>query len=223
MIKKIFGILALFLLLMLAMKTEAPAQDIQMNINMFKDVSSKGEAYGISFALSGDLLKKVSRVFIDGPRGRRIWVNNTLNLNDVLLSALNLGSDEFNFWFREGDYKISFSPPGLGKLKVHMTHNFPPTPAVTYPLEGAADVPTNPVITWAPITGIIGLQLRLKDNAGFVFSTDLPINATSYSVPANLLKPNTGYELSLEASVTDLSGTSGLATTMNISFTTMAQ
>ncbi len=221
--KRIIGILALLLFLILAMKTEAPAQDIQMNINMFKDVSSKGETYGISFGLSGDLLKKVSRVFVDGPRGRRIWVNNTLNLNDVLLSALNLGLDEFNFWFPEGDYKISLSPPGFGKLKVHMTHNFPPTPAVLYPLEGAVDVPTNPVITWAPITGIIGLQLRLKDNTGFVFSTNLPINATSYSVPANLLKPNTGYELSVEAKVTDLGGNNGLITTTIISFTTLAQ
>jgi hypothetical protein len=103
-----------------------------------------------------------------------------------------------------------------------MTHNFPSTPAVLYPLEGSTDVPTNPIITWAPITGIIGLQLQLKDDADFVYTTGLPINATSFAVPANVLKPDTRYELSLAAKVADLSG-NGLSTTMIISFTTMAQ
>ncbi len=224
--KKLLVTLALFLFLVAlsGMKTEAFAQDIQMNVNMSKDVSSTGETYGIRFSLSGDQLKKASRIFVDGPRGRRVWVNNTLNLNDILLSALNLGLDEFNLYFPEGDYKISFSPPAIGKLKVHMTHNFPSIPAITSPLDGAVNVPTNPVITWAPITGISGLQLQLTDNAGFVLGTSLPFNATSYAVPANLLKPNTGYELSLEARITDLiNGTSELTTTMTISFTTGAQ
>ena len=168
--KKLLVTLALFLVPLWGMKTEVFAQDIQMSVNMYKDFSSKGETYGASFSLLGDRLKKASRIFVDGPRGKRIWVNNSLNLNDVVLSALNLGPDEFNHWFPVGDYKISFSPPALGQLKVHMTHNFPSPPAVLYPLEGAIDVPTNPVITWAPVTGIIGLQLRLKDNAGFSFS-----------------------------------------------------
>jgi hypothetical protein len=106
-------------------------------------------------------------------------------------------------------------------LTVQMTHNFPSTPAVLYPLEGSKDVPTNPVITWTPVTGIIGLQLQLKDDADFVYTTGLPINATSFAVPANVLKPNTRYELALQAKVTDLSG-NGLSTTMIISFTTVA-
>jgi hypothetical protein len=221
--KKYLVMTALVLLMISGMKTGAMAlEQVQMQINMFKDVSSKGETYGISFSLSDDALKNVSTVIIDGPRGARIRLNNTLNLNDVLLSAVNLSLEEFNRLFPEGDYKINLTPRTLGKLKVHMTHNFPSTPAVTYPLDGSANVPTNLVITWAPITGIIGLQLQLTDNAGFTLSTNLPINATSYSVPANLLKASTGYDLSLEAKVTDFGG-NGLNTTMIISFTTAAQ
>jgi hypothetical protein len=223
MMKKVFGILALVFLVVLGMKTGALAQDVEMHINMFKDVSSNGETYGISFELSNDVLKKVTRAFIDGPRGARIRVNNPLNLNGILLSAVNLSLKEFTRWFPEGDYKINLTPPAFGKLKVHMTHNFPLTPAVLYPLAGSVNVPTNPVITWAPITGIIGLQLQLKDDAGFVFGISLPINATSYSVPANLLNPNTHYELSLGAKVTDLGGNNGLITTMIISFTTVPE
>jgi len=221
--KKYFLMVALVLLMISGMKTGAVAQDqVLMDVNMFKNVSSKGESYGISFGLSNDALKKVSKVYIKGPRGARILVNNTLNLNDMVLSAVNLSLDEFNRWFPEGNYKITFFPPVFGKLAVQMTHNFPSTPAVLYPLEGSKDVPTNPIITWAPITGVIGLQLQLKDDADFAFSTGLPINATSYAVPANLLKPNTRYELSLGARTTVSDG-NGLITTMIISFTTVAQ
>jgi hypothetical protein len=138
------------------------------------------------------------------------------------LSAFNLSLAEFNRWFPEGNYKISLTPPTYGNLSVPMTHNFPSTPAVISPLEGSKDVPTNPVIRWAPITGIVGLQLQLKDDADFAFSTGLPINATSYAVPANLLKLNTRYELSLGARTT-VSNENGLTTTTIISFTTVAQ
>jgi len=217
-----FAILSSVILILLGMAFAVQAQDVEMHLNMFKEVSSGGEAYGIRFGLSNDVLKKVSRVFIRGPRGRRIWVNNTLNLNEILLSAVGLSRQEFNLWFPEGEYQISLSPPAFGKLEVQMTHNFPSTPAVIYPLEGSVDVPTNPVITWGPITDIIGLRLQLKDDAGFVFGAGLPINATSYAVPADLLKPNTRYELSLEAKVTDFGG-NGLSTTMLISFTTLPQ
>jgi hypothetical protein len=221
--KKILGVLVLAFIGILGMETGAMAlEQVQTQINMFKDVSSKGETYGISFALSDDALKNVNTVVVDGPRGARVRLNNTLDLNDILLSAVNLSLEEFNRLFPEGNYKIDLTPRTLGGLKVHMTHNFPSTPAVTYPLDGSVNVPANPVITWAPITGIIGLQLQLTDNAGFVLSMNLPINATSYIVPTNLLKASTGYDLSLEAKVTDFGG-NGLNTTMIISFTTAAQ
>jgi hypothetical protein len=221
--KKYFYIGVLVVLMISGMKTGAVAQDqVLISIHMFKDVSSKGETYGIRFDLSDDALKKVTRVYIKGPRGARIWVNNTLNLNDMVLSAVNLTLDEFNRWFPEGKYVITLTPAAFGNLTVQMTHNFPSTPAVLYPLDGSKDVPTNPVITWTPVTGIIGLQLQLKDDVGFVYSTGLPINATSFAVPANVLKPNTRYELALQAKVTDLSG-NGLITTMIISFTTVVQ
>ena len=223
--KKAFGILMVAFIVILGMDTGVMAQEqVQMNISMSKNVSSKGDTYGISFDLSNDTLKTVSRIVIVGPRGQRILINNPLNLNDLHLAVVNLGLNEFNRLFPEGYYKIDLTPSAFGKLKIHMPHNFPSTPAITSPLDGSVNVPTDPVITWAPITGITGLQLQLTDNAGFVLSTNLPINATSYIVPTNLLKANTGYEVSLEAKVTDLiNGTSEFDTTMTISFTTAAQ
>lgn len=221
--KKLIRILALIFLIMLGINTAVMAQnEVQMQITMFKDVSLNGETYGISFDVSGEKLRNVTRVLIDGPRGRRVPITNPLKLNLVSVSVDNLSLVDFNFWFPEGDYKITLTPPSYGKLKVHMTHNFPSTPAVLYPLEGSADVPTNLVITWAPITSIMGLRLELKNDAGFAFGIELPINATSYTVPLNLLRPNAGYQLLLEAKVTDFTG-NGLITTQTISFATKAQ
>ncbi len=70
--KKCLGMLILISLFVFGMKPCAMAQDeVQMRVNMFKDVSSNGEVYGISFDVTGDRLKNVYRVFVDGPRGRR--------------------------------------------------------------------------------------------------------------------------------------------------------
>ncbi len=220
--KKIFGILMLVFLSVFGMKPWATAQNnVQMQMNMFKDVSSNGETtYGTSFDVSNDVLKNVVRVFVEGPAGRRIWVNNTLNLNGILLSATNLSSEQFNHWFPEGGYRILLSPPVFGKLVINMTHNFPSTPAVLYPLDGSSGVPTNPIILWAPMTGIDSLRLQLKSDAGFSLGIDLPTNAISYRVPEGLLSPNTQYDLSLGAKKAVDSGGNGLVTTTLSSFTT---
>ncbi len=219
--KKLFGILALILLGVLALIPDALAQsNVEMQVKMYKDVSSKGETYGISFELSNDVLKKVTRVYVQGPRGARIWVNNTLDLNGIVLSAVNLSSKEFRRWFPEGNYSIILTPPTFRKLEVSLTHDFPPTPAVLSPLDGSEGVPTNPIILWTPVTGITDLRLQLKNDAGFSLSFDLPTNATSYSVPAGLLNPNTLYELSLEGKKATDSEGNGLVTTTLISFRT---
>ena len=222
--KRCFVMMALVFLTISGMKTEVMAQDqVSMSISMYKNFSSAGETYGISFDLSNDALKKVTSVSIKGPKAPKIVANNPLDLNDMALSAVNLSLADFNRWFPEGNYKISTIPARFGILSVPVTHNFPSTPAVLYPLEGSSDVPTNPVITWTSVTGIIGLRLQLKnDDIDFVYSTGLPVNATSFAVPANVLKPNTRYELSLQAKGTDVSG-NGLSTTMTLSFITMAQ
>ena len=218
--KKIFGILMLIFLLVFGLKPLAMAQNnVQSQINMFKDVSSKGQTYGISFEVSNDVLKKVKRVYIWGPAGARIWVNNTLDLNGILLSAVNLSLDEFNRWFPEGDYRITLTPP-FGNLLVSMTHNFPPTPVVLSPVDGSVSVPTNPTILWAPMTGITSLRLQLKNDAGFSLGIDLPTNAISYKVPEGLLSPNTQYDLSLGGKIAIDSGGNGSVTTTLISFTT---
>lgn len=117
---------------------------------------------------------------------------------------------------------MNLTPAQLGRVRVEMTHNFPPVPVILSPIEGSVNVSTHPDIVWAPVTGINSLRLRLKDDAGFEFGLDLPFNTTSYGVPENLLKLNTRYEVSLDAKMTD-SGGNGLITTSTISFTTGAQ
>jgi len=223
MIKKTAGILALVFLVMFGIGTGALAQgQVQMQITMYKDASSAGETYGVSFDFYGDDLRRAARVMIDGPRGKRILLSNSLRLNRISLAVDGLSFPEFDIWFPEGRYLMNLTPAALGRVRVEMTHNFPPVPVIISPVEGSVDVSTHPVIAWVPVTGINSLRLRLKDDAGFEFGVDLPFNTTSYDVPENLLKPNTRYEVSLDAKMTD-SGGNGLITTATISFTTLAQ
>jgi hypothetical protein len=210
----------LVFVMVLGAKAGIMAQEkVLISVNMFKDVSTLGETYGISFDLADEVLKKVAQVYVWGPKGARIWVNNTLDLNDISLSAVNLTLEEFNRWFPPGTYRIDIKPMSYGSLTVSMTHNFPPAPAIINPLQGAVNVSTNPIILWAPVTGITSLQLQIRDAADFVLNVDLPVNATSYAVPENLLTPNTRYDLAIRAKAI-VSGRSGLTTTSRISFTT---
>ena len=83
-----------------------------------------------------------------------------------------------------------------------MTHDFPQTPIITYPADGATDVPLTPTIEWEPLSNIGGLYLDIQGE-GLEFDVDLPTDTTSFTFVIGVLRPNTQYELHLEAEISD--------------------
>ena len=56
-----------------------------MDIDMEKHTYSYGEFYGIEIELEGNGVKNVQLVLINTPNGKRMWLKNSLGLNEICL------------------------------------------------------------------------------------------------------------------------------------------
>jgi hypothetical protein len=216
--KRLTIIFGLIFFLILNLKAGANAQDeIQRRIIMYKNISSLGESYGIDFELWGENLKRVNRLSIRVPNGKKIQFSNRLNFNNFLFSSDNMNFTQFNRQFPEGEYEINFSPRWFGKFAVNMIYNFP-DPLISYPSDGDTNIPLNLTFQWDLLENIENLTITIKSLA-YELINDLPTNATSFTPPLGDLGPNTQYEVSLRAEGIDFEG-NRLVTTHTISFTT---
>jgi len=218
--KKLTIILPLVILMMLGMKSSVMAQDdiqdIQKFITMFKESSSAGELYGVQFDLFGASFKKVDKIIIKTPKGKKMSFKNRLEFNKFLFLSDHMLFEDFEKQFPEGEYEIELSPGKYGKFAINMLYNFP-NPAITYPPDGALGVPTHLTVLWQPLAGINELTITIR-SASVSFSNSLPIDATSFEVYQDLL-PNTLHEVSLQATTTDFEG-NALVTTQSVFFIT---
>lgn len=175
--------------------------DVEMDIHLFKYVSSDGESYEIDFEIEGEDVKKVKIIMIKTPTGKKMVLKNSLGFDEIKLSTTH-NYDEFKKKFPEGEYSITFLPKKYGSLKVDITHDFTENPVITYPEDGATNVSLAPTITWEALNNIDGLVIHIEtaEEGGndIEFEIDLSKDATSYTIPSGLLQPNTEYELALE-------------------------
>ncbi|MGD0917066.1 MAG: Ig-like domain-containing protein [Thermodesulfobacteriota bacterium] len=219
--KKLAIIFSLIFVMILGLRATVMAQDeIQARITMYKYVSSTGESYSIKFEIFGQELKNVNKVSINVPSRRRLLVHNNLEFDGIQFSKDSMSYAEFRKRFPEGEYEINLTPRRYGRFKMGMAYNFP-NPVITSPADGATDVPLNPTIRWEPLNNVNSLSLKAI-SANHTFSTDLPVDATSFTAGYDYLEPNTQYDLSLEATTIDFKG-NALVSTYTISFTTIAK
>jgi hypothetical protein len=181
------------------------AQDgLTISLITRKDVSASGESYKVNFDLEGDVLKNTRKVYITVPQNKNMMIRNRLNLNKVTLESINTSYDDFIEAFPEGTYNfILFPRPFKNSRNVLMSHDFPNTPVLIYPTDGAATVPLTPIIEWAQFSSsdIDNLFLEIK-GIGLNYRIELLPNTTSLALPIGLLKPITQYTLSLGAKKT---------------------
>jgi hypothetical protein len=224
--KRIMRVCALFFVLVFGFNCNSFAEnDIYIDVDMWKDVFSHGEYYGCEIEIEGYAVKDVDWVLVLVPSNELLCVRNTLGLNELGFEAWGMRYEEFASRFPVGLYTVFLLPQLAQSMSVHMNHNFPATPVITYPADGATNVPTDATITWEPMTGIHVLYLSIENKSGQLdleLEIDLPINSTSFTLPTGLLQSNTEYELWLEAEISDGRG-NDLETCRCVYFTTAGE
>jgi len=219
--KKFTTIFVLVFLAILGLKASVMAQDeIQAHITMYHYVSSVDESYAVKFEISGNQVKDVRKILVETPDRERLSFHNRLEFDQFLFSRDGMSFAEFKKRFPEGVYEINLTPRRYGRFKINIVYNFP-DPVITSPADEATNVPLDPPVQWGPLSNISRLSLTAR-SANHMFSTDLPIDATSFTAGYDYLMPNTRYDLSLEATSTDFEG-NALVSTQTISFTTVAE
>jgi len=196
--------------------------DLTISLIVRKEVSTSGESYRVNFDLEGDVLKNTRKVHIAVPRNKNMLIRNRLNLNKITLESINTSYEDFIESFPEGTYNFYLFPrPFKNSRSVLMSHDFPNTPVLIYPTDGAATVPLTPIIVWAPFNSsdIDNLFLEIK-GVGLNYRIELLPNTITLALPIGLLKPITQYTLSLGAKKTTDSQGSYRESARVITFTT---
>lgn len=197
-----------------AHRTGIPFDDGTLNIEVN---STDGDA-GIQLFLDGEPWRSVE---IRAPDGRKLVdVDATGRLKDFGLTELfsesneppfeELPLEEFLTRFPEGEYRLSGTTVEGERLSgtATLTHAIPPGPAIVAPEEDAVVPPDALVVEWEqveePGIDIIGYQVVVeREDPLRVFQVDLPATATSVTVPAEFLEPDTEHKvevLAIEAS-----------------------
>ena len=197
-----------------------------------KYVESDEELYNFEFDINGLMLKDVKKVTLKAPNGKKaeFKIKDKLGLNSLQSEADDYTSyEDFKKSFPEGKYTFEFLPKKFGNLIVYMSHDFPPVPEITYPEDGAADMPLSFIIEWESLNEEVD-NLRLHIDNDDAIDSDLSFDIsvtgdTSFSIPSGLLRPNTEYRIELSAfryaKVSNVPDENGrVRTTKRINFTT---
>ncbi len=179
------------------------SSDIGLGVMVEKLEESNNVEYGIDFGFEDGGLENVKKVRIKAPNGKSEVLQNSLGFDELVFDRGGLTYEDLINKFPEGKYSIKFSPNKFGSISFNLTYDFPSTPVITYPKDGATEVPLSFTITWESVSDIDGLRLSIGiDNGGsdhISLDVELAAGDTSFSVPDALLKPNTQYGIELTA------------------------
>lgn len=227
MIMRFIVIFASVFAAMLGLNTviAADIDDMTTDIVIEKKVDSYGETYGIGFEI--DMSKEVRSVLIKVPYRKNMLIQNTLGLDEIELGVGDMSYEEFKKRFPEGKYSVIRFPNKYGRWTVNITHDFPPTPVITYPPDGST-VPLTFTMEWEPLSGINRIEMEInasiESSPEIDFEVDLPPDVTSFTFPIGLLQPNTHYTLEFKAEMTIEDGNKlEKRTSRIINFTTEAE
>ena len=87
--------------------------EVEMEINFFKYVSSDGESYDIEIAIGSEDVNKVEYATIKTPSGKKMKLKNSLGIDEISLYASYYNYDAFKKKFPEGEYSITLLPKNM--------------------------------------------------------------------------------------------------------------
>lgn len=182
---------------------------------LFVELNSTDGDAGLQLELDGEPWAKVA---IDGPDGRRILdITARGTLEGYGLTALTFESSEppfdkhplqqFKKLFPEGVYPFSGTTVEGKEMRgaARLTHTFPAGPVVTAPTEDAVVPRDAVVIRWKRVNRPAGVKIVSQqvivsaDGPGGTLDVELSPTPTSFTVPAEFLKPRSDYKVEVIA------------------------
>jgi hypothetical protein len=179
---------------------EFNATDEDIGVQLFLD----GEAWK-SLKLFAPRGRKILDVFTKGSLGALGLTEFFLESEEPTLDELSL--EEFFALFPEGNYTFIGETVEGEKIAgtARFTHTVPDAPELIAPAEGAVVNPANTVIRWEavddpPGSEIVAYEVIVEREDPFrMFSVHVPATATSVTVPAEFLEPDTEYDFEVLA------------------------
>ena len=139
-------------------------------------------------------------------------------LQGFVIETMEIGPEEFFTTYREGTYDLEARTLDgrIAKGEARLAHDLPRVPLVLSPLEGAMNVPLNPVITWVPDPEAAGYQIVLEQGENDGLTATLPAGSSSFQVPYGILE--SGMDSHFEVGAI---GENGNCTLVEVNFTTL--
>ena len=183
-------------------KTESNSNfHLWIGFKVEKEVSPDSEGYNAEFRFDDSALSDVKKIQIKAPNGKKAELINGLRFNSEISLPGGGSFEEFQSKFPEGKYTVKFSPSKFGSADFHLTYDFPSTPQITYPKDGATGMPLSFTIEWESLEDIDSIMLKIEADSSddFSFKRTLTTDSISFTVPDGFLQPNTTYEIVLIA------------------------
>ena len=180
--------------------------DFSIETYLDKYIESNGEdKYSIDFEIHEDDESGsggISKIQIEPPKGQKMDLKNGMRLACFELESGLLSLKDFQDIYPEGKYKTTLYPKSkYGSRTFDISHNFPPVPEITYPENGAVDLPLSFTIEWES-NDYDDVYLALKignDEDSLQLEPGISQDTTSFVIPDGLLKTNTQFEIELTA------------------------
>ena len=133
------------------------------------------------------------------PEGKRPITELRSNRGShVALAGFVLESEEFTTprifeVYPEGEYEMLATTADGRRTKGRATlsHQLPAAPQITFPLEGLAQVPLNPTITWMAHPEATSYTLGVEQNGDDRLIVLLPAGSNRFQVPLGVLQGST--------------------------------
>lgn len=187
------------------MKSSSDA-DFYLEVSLEKDIDPDGEEqYSIGFEMGSEDesgLEGITQIQIKSPKGKKIHLKNGLRLAEFDFGSEDMSFKNFQNMYPEGKYMVTLYPKSkYGSRTFDISYNFPLTPEITYPENGAVDLPLSFTVEWESLDDDIdGLYLDIHDGDEFLeFNIHLSSDTTFFVIPDGMLKPDTQYDMQLTA------------------------
>lgn len=165
----------------------------------------------------------LERFRIVNPLGHVVLDLRSRHTDDVGIRKINLETPEPSLQdvldaYPAGWYRFEGRAENEQRLVslVWLSHDLPAAPQITFPLDGATNVPTSSVATWTAGADADEFFLEIdQDELGVDVKSNVLGDTTSFGLPSGWTRPNTEYQLGLGAR-----NAAGNLTVVEISFRT---